>query len=77
MYLGSCRRTGGAFVGQYGDVITAHAIRRIPIEERWQPYILRNIKGVPWMMKPSQDDNAQMGTSVYAKPEVIIPPVIT
>ena len=66
-----------AFVGQDGDVITAHAIRRIPIEERWQPDMLNNIRGVPCMMQPSQDDNAQMGTAIHVKPEGIISPVIT
>lgn len=35
IYLGICWRTGGAKVGRADGVLVAHALRRVPIENRW------------------------------------------
>ena len=44
IYLGMCRRTGSAYIGHGSEVINAHAIRRVPIEDRWRGDLLREIK---------------------------------
>jgi hypothetical protein len=48
VYLGICWRTGGAKVGSAAGVVVAHALRRVPVESRWNPTLTLGVKGLPW-----------------------------
>ena len=77
VYLGMCRRTGAAFIGDEKDVIRAHAIRRTPVEDRWKPELLKEVKGLPWLMRPSEEGSGNQGATTIIRPQEIIPQVET
>ena len=75
VFIGMCRRTGGAFIGKGSEVIVAHAIRRVPEEDRWNTQMLKDLKGTPWNMKPNEEETNSPGTAITMRPEDIIPQV--
>ena len=54
VFLGMSCRTGAAFIGVGEQVIIAHAIRRVPGEDRWNSELLMGIKGLPWQRGPTK-----------------------
>ena len=68
VYLGSDWRTGGAVVGIDGEVIVAHALRRVPLEDRWSVIMLNQVKGFPWQRKQASDSNEDSGQVIQVPP---------
>ena len=70
-------RTGAAYIGKGEEVVLAHALRRVPEEDRWRADLLSQVKGVPWQRDPSKIDENKEVKVIHINPEEMPEPVET
>ena len=59
-YMGTDWRSGSALIGTSVGVVKASVIRRVGEHRRWDAQGVLDIKGTPWNMRPSDDDEDQV-----------------
>ena len=57
IYLGVREMTTEKIVaGVDGTIYVVQSIRRVPLEQRWDKEMIKNVTGVPWNPNPSRGD---------------------
>ena len=73
LYLGVKTNTTERIVGNLSGIFIVQSVRRKPEEERWNPDLVKGMKGTPWDPNPGQESGGNsggtLGMPIFLEPE--------
>ena len=72
-YLGVKENTAERSVGNLSGILIVQSVRRKSEEERWNPDLVKGLKGTPWDLNPGQEAGCNLGGTlgmpIFLEPE--------